>query len=501
MSLEYTITSGNPDKQRTPCVIVPVFKGKKLSRPATVLDEATEGFIKQFLKTGDIEGEIGDVAFLYHVPNLACDRVMLIGCGVEREVNAQGFKKICDQVARSLNKSGAVEAVSYLCGIDTSHIDETWMVRETVLSFESALYRFEQFKSKPQRGAQRPLRKLTIGISRRKDLGPSEQAMREGICIAVGVRAARDLANHPPNVCHPSFLADEAHRLQKIYAKLDVEVVDESDMEALGMGAFLAVTRGSDQPGKLIAMHYNAAPEESKPIVLVGKGITFDTGGISLKPPEAMDEMKFDMSGAASVFGVMVACMELQLPVHVVGVVAAAENMPSGKASRPGDIVTTLSGQTVEILNTDAEGRLVLCDALTWVKKFDPEVVIDIATLTGACIIALGHHVSGMLTNNASLGRALTQAGQSIDDRVWELPLFDDYQEQLKSNFADMANVGGRPAGTITAAAFLSRFTKDYRWAHLDIAGTAWRSGEKKGATGRPVPLLMEYILRRTRGD
>ncbi|MGF1545754.1 MAG: leucyl aminopeptidase [Thiotrichales bacterium] len=501
MALEYSITSGNPEKQRTPCVIVPVFKSKKLSRAALALDDVGEGFIKQFMKTGDIEGEIGDIAWLYQTAALGCDRVMLVGCGAEREVNPANFKKICDHVARALNKSGAVEAVSYLASIDTHHIDEAWMVRETVLSFENSLYRFEKFKSKPQRGAQRPLRRLTMGINRRKDLSAAEQAMREGMGIATGMRLAKDLANHPPNVCNPSFLVEEAYRLQKIYPKLEVEVIDESDMAELGLGAFLAVSRGSEQPGKLIGMRYNAAEHPAQPITLVGKGITFDTGGISLKPAEAMDEMKFDMGGAASVFGTLVACMDMQLPVHVVGIVAAAENMPSGKASRPGDIVTTLSGQTVEILNTDAEGRLVLCDALAWAKRYDPDVVIDIATLTGACIIALGHQVSALMTNNSPLGRALLNAGQTIDDRAWELPLFEDYQEPLKSNFADMANIGGRPAGAITAAAFLSRFTKDYRWAHLDIAGTAWRSGEKKGATGRPVPLLMEYILRRAKSD
>jgi len=499
MSVEYSIKSGSPEKQRSACIVIPIFKGRKLSRPAKTLDKISDGALKRFLKRGDIEGENGESAWIYNLENTYCDRVLLMGCGSERELGFKSFKKICRKTAEILNNSGASEAVSYLSAIDSGHLDQNTLVRETVLSFESALYRFNKYKSKPEK-VRKPLHKLTIGITRRKDLSSAEQAMLEGKGIATGMKLARDLANSPPNVCHPEYLAHTAQQLTKTYRKLDVDILEEKDMEALGMGALLSVSQGSEQPAKLICMHYNNTNDEnSKPIVLVGKGITFDSGGISIKPSATMDEMKYDMGGAASVFGTLVACMHMQLPVNIVAVVAAAENMPDGRASRPGDIITTLSKQTVEILNTDAEGRLVLCDALTYIKKFGPELVIDIATLTGACIIALGHHASGMLTNRPSLGRELVQAGNTIDDRLWELPLWDDYAEQLQSNFADMANIGGRPAGTITAAAFLSKFTKDYHWAHLDIAGTAWVSGKDKAATGRPVPLLTEFILHRMR--
>jgi len=499
MSVQYSIKSGSPEKQRSACIIIPIFKGRKLSRPAQTLDKASGGTLKQFLKRGDIGGENGEFAWIYDLENAYCDRVLLIGCGAERELGFKNFKKACRKAADVINRSGATEAVSYLSAMDSRHLDQNTMVRETVLSFESALYRFNEYKSNPEK-VRKPLRKLTIGTTRRKDFNAAEQAMLEGKGIATGMSLTKDLANSPPNICHPEFLAQRANQLTKTYRKLKVNILEEDEMEALGMGALLSVSRGSEQPAKLICMHYNAAEDQdTKPIVLVGKGVTFDSGGISIKPSAAMDEMKYDMGGAASVFGALVACMHMQLPVHVIAVVAAAENMPDGKASRPGDIVTTLSGQTVEILNTDAEGRLVLCDALTYIKKFDPEVVIDVATLTGACIMALGHHTSGMLTNRASLGRELAQAGNAIDDRLWELPLWDDYAEQLQSNFADMANIGGRPAGTITAAAFLSKFTKDYHWAHLDIAGTAWVSGKDKAATGRPVPLLTEFILQRMR--
>ncbi|HEY3645940.1 MAG TPA: leucyl aminopeptidase, partial [Gammaproteobacteria bacterium] len=321
-----------------------------------------------------------------------------------------------------------------------------------------------------------------------------EEGLRAGSAIAAGVALARTLGNLPPNVCTPSYLAAEAARLAK-GSKLKVKVLDQAEMKKLGMGALLAVARGSRQAPKLIIMEYNGAGKDQKPHVLVGKGITFDTGGISIKPAPAMDEMKFDMCGAASVFGTLKAVMQLGLKINVVGVVPSAENMPGGDATRPGDIVSTMSGQTVEILNTDAEGRLILCDALTYAERFKPASIVDIATLTGACVIALGNVVSGLLGNNERLVQSLKAAGDKAEDRAWPLPLYDEYQDSLKSNFADFANIGGREAGAITAACYLSRFTKNMNWAHLDIAGTAWKGGAEKGATGRPVPLLVQHLL------
>jgi len=304
----------------------------------------------------------------------------------------------------------------------------------------------------------------------------------------------KDLGNLASNICTPTYLAKQAKDLAKAH-KLKATVLDEKDMEKLGMGSLLAVARGSEQPAKLIVLEYQGLAKKDNPVVLVGKGVTFDTGGISLKPAAEMDEMKFDMSGAASVLGTMLATAELKLPINLIGIIPATENMPSGKATKPGDVVTSMSGQTIEILNTDAEGRLILCDALTYAERYNPKLVIDIATLTGACVIALGNFTTGLLSNDEQLAQELLAAGEQAADKAWQLPLGDDYQELLKSNFADIANIGGRAAGTITAACFLSRFTKKYRWAHLDIAGTAWKSGKDKGSTGRPVPLLMQFLI------
>lgn len=494
--MQYSTKSGTPEKQRTACVVVGVFQNRRLSGPAKQIDEASEGYLSTLLRRGDMDGELEHTLWLYDVPNMLSDRVLLVGCGKEKEFDERAYRKVNTAMVKAMEKSGATEGASYLTELPVKHRDLNWKIRQAVEITEDSLYRFDSFKSdKEQR--RRPLRKLTLAIPSRRELNEGEQAVRTGVAIASGKCRCRDLANLPGNICTPHYLAEQATALAKLHPPLDVEVLDEDSMEALGMGAFLAVSRGSTQPGKLIAMHYHGGPEDSRPIVLVGKGITFDSGGISIKGAQAMDEMKFDMSGAASVFGTLAACADMQLPLNVIGIVAAAENMPDGQAYRPGDIIQTLSGQTVEVLNTDAEGRLVLCDALTYCERYEPDVVIDIATLTGACIVALGHHANGLMSNNTSLAHDLLAAGRESFDRAWELPLWDEYGEQLKSQVADMGNIGGRPAGTITAGMFLSRFTKKFRWAHIDIAGTAWQSGEQKGATGRPVPMLTQYLLDR----
>ena len=332
-------------------------------------------------------------------------------------------------------------------------------------------------------------------IPNRRDLAESERAIVEGNAIAAGVKLAKDLGNLPGNICNPTYLADQAKALDKSYKSLTVKVLEEKDMKKLGMGSLLSVSRGSRQPAKLITLEYKGDKKNGKPIALVGKGLTFDAGGISLKPPAAMDEMKYDMCGGASVLGTIKAICKMRLPINVVGVIPSSENMPDGDANKPGDVVTSMSGQTIEILNTDAEGRLILCDALTYTAKFKPDCVIDIATLTGACVIALGQHASGLMGNNQPLVDDLLNAGKTSGDRAWEMPLWDEYQEQLNSNFADMANIGGREAGTITAGCFLSRYTKKYHWAHVDVAGTAWKSGAEKGSTGRPVPMLTQFVI------
>lgn len=497
--MEYVVKSGSPEKQRSACVIVGVFEPRRLSQAASQLDKASNNFLSALVRRGDMDGRLGQSLLLTNVPNVLCDRVLLIGCGREREFNDRAYRQALAAMASRLQDSGAVEAVTYLTDLNVKGRDAFWRVRDAVISVAESLYRFDQLKSK-QDTPRRPLRKLTISVPGRRDLNSGERAAQIGSAIARGMTLAKDLGNLPGNICTPSYLAEQAQRLADRFQTLRAEILGPKEMEKLGMGALLSVARGSHQEPRLISLQYQgAAAGGHHPYALVGKGITFDSGGISLKPGQAMDEMKFDMCGAASVFGTLQAIAELALPINVVGVVAASENLPGGNASKPGDIVTTLSGQTVEILNTDAEGRLVLCDALTYTERFEPEAIVDLATLTGACIVALGHHAHGLLGNQPTLVHELLAAGNSAGDRAWELPLWDEYQEQLKSNFADMANIGGRDAGTITAACFLSRFTKKQRWAHLDIAGTAWKSGEQKGATGRPVPLLVQYLLDRVR--
>ena len=441
-----------------------------------------------------MDGNKGQYLLLHNVPGVIADRVLLIGCGKEREVNDRSYREIIGNSISALNKTGALEGINYLSELNIKGRDLNWKIKQAVEIVEHTLYQFNELKSKNKK-PRRPLRKITFTVPTRRELSRCETAIKYACAIANGVKLSRDLANYPSNICTPSYLAQQAIKLGKNQNSLNVNVLEETDMEKLGMGSLLSVSQGSSAPAKLITLEYKASKKSQKPIVIIGKGVTFDTGGISIKPSQAMDEMKYDMCGAASVMGTISAVAELGLPVNIVGIIPATENMPSGEATKPGDIFTSMSGQTIEVLNTDAEGRLILCDAITYSKKYNPEVVIDIATLTGACVIALGKHATGLLSNHNPLARELINAGEESGDRAWQLPLWDEYQQQLNSPFADIANIGGRDAGTITAACFLSRFAEKLQWAHLDIAGTAWLSGNKKGATGRPVSLLMQYIL------
>jgi len=432
---------------------------------------------------------------LHNIANLPSERVLLVGCGKEKEFNETRYREATAKAVKVLNDTGATEITTYLTELDIKGRDIAWKIRQAVEVSEVALYRFDQLKSKPK-NQRRAIKRMVLAVPKRSDLGTGEQAIREGQAIAEGVRLARDLGNLPGNLCTPSYLAEQAQEIGKQF-NLKTTVLEKDDMQKLGMGALLSVSRGSRQPPKLIVLEYSGGKESEAPVALVGKGLTFDAGGISIKPAANMDEMKFDMCGGASVLGAVKAAAELKLPINLVGIVPSSENLPDGDANKPGDIVTSMSGQTVEVLNTDAEGRLILSDALTYAEKFNPAVVIDIATLTGACVIALGAHASGLLANNDSLAREILNAGKYTHDRAWQLPLWDEYQKQLDSNFADMANIGGREAGTITGACFLSRYAKNFKWAHLDIAGTAWKTGKEKGATGRPVPLLVQYLINR----
>ncbi len=497
--MEFNVKSGNPEKQRSACVVLGVFESRKLSQAGEQIDEVSEGYLSNLLRRGDMEGKLGKVLLLHNVPNTLSDRVLLIGCGKERDFSDKHYQTVIAKAITTLNETGSMEAVCFLSELNVKGRDTHWKVRHAVEATQDTLYAFEEFKSKSD-AARRPVRRLVFNVTTRKELTVGEKAITEGLAISKGAHKARDLANLPPNIANPAYLAEQAKMLAIADDKIECLILDEIELKEMGMGAFTAVTQGSINSGKLIILKYNGAEDEQKPIVMVGKGITFDSGGISLKPAERMDEMKYDMGGAAGVFGSFVAVTEMSLKVNLIVVIASAENMPGGNACRPGDIVTTLSGQTVEIINTDAEGRLILCDALTYVERFDPDVVIDVATLTGACIVALGDQASGLLSNHNPLAHELLNAGELCGDRAWRLPLWDEYQQQLDSNFADMGNLGGKGAGTITAACFLSRYTKKYHWAHLDIAGTAWKTGKQKGATGRPVPLLTQYVLNRANG-
>ena len=499
--MEYMLKTGSPEKQRTACIVVGVFQSRQLTPAASRLDEASGGYLSAILRRGEIEGKAGDHLLLHDIGGILAERVLLVGLGKPSELDQGRLREAAACAARVLDDCGAMEAVNCLTEINLRGTTAGDRARLLVEASDAALYRFDRFKSEAPK-PRRPLKKLAIWSPERGTHAEVEQGIAEGDAIAAGVRLTRDLGNLPANQCTPGYLADQARKLARgSRGKVKVRVLEEKDMERLGMGALLSVARGSREPARLITIEYRGAGARQKPVALVGKGVTFDSGGISIKPSAAMDEMKFDMCGAASVLGTLTTCLRLGLRVNVVGVIPTTENLPDGQASKPGDIVTSLSGQTIEILNTDAEGRLILCDALTYAGRFKPEVVVDIATLTGACVIALGHHASGMLCNDQALGDELLAAGQEAGDRAWQLPLWDDYQKQLDSNFADMANIGGRDGGTITAACFLSRFTRDYRWAHLDIAGTAWKSGKEKGATGRPVPLLTRFLIKRSGGD
>ncbi|ARU92588.1 leucyl aminopeptidase [Tatumella citrea] len=496
--MEFSVKSGSPEKQRSACIVVGVFEPRRLSPIAEQLDKISDGYISALLRRGELEGKVGQTLLLHHVPNILSERILLIGCGKERELDERQYKQIIQKTINTLNDTGSMEAVCFLTELHVKSRNNYWKVRQAVETAKESLYSFDQLKSNKAE-PRRPLRKMVFNVPTRRELTSGERAIQHGLAVSAGVKAAKDLSNMPPNICNPAYLASQARQLADAYSQnITTRVIGEQQMKELGMNAYLAVGAGSQNESLMSVIEYKGHPDaDTRPIVLVGKGLTFDAGGISLKPAEAMDEMKYDMCGAATVYGVMRMVAELQLPLNVVGILAGCENMPDGRAMRPGDILTTMSGQTVEVLNTDAEGRLVLCDALTYVERFDPEVVIDVATLTGACVIALGHHISGLLSNHNPLAHELISASEQSGDRAWRLPMADEYQEQLESNFADMANIGGRPGGAITAGCYLARFARKFNWAHLDIAGTAWRSGKAKGATGRPVPLLSQFLLNR----
>ena len=492
--MDYSIETLPLDKLQTDCIIIGIYENKKVSPSAVAVNSLTQGVITHLIERGDITGKNSETLLINYIPNSSINRILLVGLGEKNKITPKLYRKALASTISTIKKAQIKSANCTLMEIDVDNCNEQWKTRQIIEVFSDAVYQYQQTHSAKKSDIK--LEKIQLNTTE-ETKAQAKLGLQQGVAIAQGIETTKYLADLPGNICTPGYLAEQAKKLADNADKMSVEILEEDDMEALGMGSFLSVSRGSRQPAKLIVLNYQGGPKDSKPVVLVGKGLTFDAGGISLKPGAGMDEMKYDMCGGASVLGTLQAAAEMNLGLNIVGIIPSSENMPDGDANKPGDVVTSMAGLTIEILNTDAEGRLILCDALTYAKKFNPEVVIDLATLTGACLVALGRVPSGLLGNDDNLCNELLSASETACDSLWRLPLWEEYQEQLKSSFADLANIGGRDAGTITAACFLSRFTEDYRWAHLDIAGTAWRTGNNKGATGRPVPLLSQYLIDR----
>jgi leucyl aminopeptidase len=496
MTLKFTLAADAPEAAAVPSIVVGLYEDRALTPAAQRIDERSGGALKRLIESGDANGTAGSVAVLFHLPNVAAARVVLAGLGEQKKLDAAAYYRAVNESARVLKTLPIDSAVSYLPEVDVPGRDAAWKLRTAALAADAQAYRYTA-TFKPKEKAKMPQLEAIAFAGAASDRA-CERALAEAAAIAKGVRFARELGNLPPNICNPAYVAAEAKKIADDHAGVTIEVLDRDAMQKLGMGSLLGVSQGSANPPKLIVLRWNGGKDKAKPYVLVGKGITFDSGGLSLKPGAGMEEMKFDMCGGAGVLGAFLAAVELKLPLNIVCIVPAVENMPDGNAYRPSDILTSLSGLTIEVLNTDAEGRLILCDALTYAQRFEPEVIIDAATLTGACVVALGKHASGLMTKDDELADQLLKSGNETMDRAWRLPLWDEYQQQLESGFADVANIGGKYAGAITAACFLSRFVNGTRWAHLDIAGTAWDEGRKGLATGRPVPLLAQYLIDRS---
>lgn len=496
--MQFTTVQASATQTNSPCLIIASGSDKQLSAAAKEIDANTNGLISSLYDNGDFKGKAAESLLLPVAPGIEAQRLLLIGSG-DKPLTDKEAIKLCDSIAKSAKSANLSQIALALTGIEVKDRPESWLIEQLAIACENACYKYDQTLSKKEGDtAEAQLTTIEWLTEHADSQQDAIAAFEKGRAVAKGISIAKDLGNLPGNICTPSYLAEQAQSLAEETGLVETIIIDEKELEEMGAGAFVSVAKGSSESGKIIIMKYfGAEDKDAAPHMILGKGITFDTGGISLKPGAGMDEMKYDMCGAASVLGTMAAITEIKPSINIIGMITSAENMPAANASKPGDVVTTLSGKTVEILNTDAEGRLVLCDALTYgIDNFAPASIVDIATLTGACMMALGNVNSGLFTTDEALAEELQSAATYSRDKVWRLPLEDDYQELLDSNFADIANIGGRLAGSTTAACFLARFTEGQSWAHLDIAGTAWNSGGKsKGATGRPVPLLVNYLL------
>jgi len=489
--MKFSIKTDQLEKQRSDVLFIGVYDSLKLVYDKLSLSKSTISHITSILKHGDMTGKASSSLILYNVPGTKIPKILLIGLGQEKEFDGKKYHAAVRTMIYALKKMDAKTIISLLHIASIKGADIAWSIEHFVNEVMDGSYEFSELKT-----VNKKIKKtfdIFIFVDK-KSQKIAEAALKKSFALAKGIELTKTLGNLPPNICTPTYLSNKAQEIGKEHG-VKIDVLDQKQIEKLKMGSFLGVAKGSRQPPKFIVLQHTKGKKTQKPIILVGKGITFDAGGISIKPAGDMDEMKYDMCGAATVLGTFETIGLLNLPMNVIGIIPTCENLPDGLALKPGDILTSMSGQTIEVLNTDAEGRLILCDALTYAERFNPDVVIDIATLTGACVIALGHHASGLYSNDDKLAKDLEVTGETSMDRAWRMPLWEDYQSQLESNFADMANIGGRAGGSITAACFLSRFAKKYKWAHLDIAGTAWKSGKAKGATGRPVGLLTQYIL------
>ncbi|RNF84329.1 leucyl aminopeptidase [Montanilutibacter psychrotolerans] len=490
MALEFDLNRDAPAAANFDCVVVGAFTDNTLSPSGDALDQVSGGRIRALLERGDVAGKTGRTALLLDLPGIAAPRVLVVGLGEPGKFGVPQYLKAIGDAARALKTGPIGKALLTLSEVPVTGRDQAWAIRQAVIAADHACYRYVATLGEASR------KKLEPGLTSLAIQGDDATALSQGKAIAAGVQFARELGNLPPNVCNPAYLAEQAQTFAKRFDTTSCEVLDVAAMTELGMGSLLAVGRGSANPPKLIALKYSGGGD-SKPYVLVGKGITFDTGGINLKTAGGIEEMKYDMCGAATVMGTFVSAVGMQLPINLVVIVPAVENMPDADAYRPSDVLTSMSGKTIEVGNTDAEGRLILCDALTYAQKYEPQALVDVATLTGACMVALGKYASGLMSKHDDLAGELIEAGEEVFDRAWRLPLWDEYQGMLDSSFADVYNIGGRWAGAITAGCFLSRFTEGQRWAHLDIAGSASDEGKRGMATGRPVGLLSQWLLDR----